>query len=314
MKWIEVGIKTVHEGVDIMAQVLYEVGVKGVVIEDPADNVTCLKENEEWDLIDESLLKNLDEAVMVKGYLPNDASIHDNLQYVKERIQWLIDQNLGFDIGTGELSLSSMSDQDWANHWKKYFKPFKVGNRIVIKPTWEDYSPKEGEIILEMDPGMAFGTGTHETTILCIQALERLISPSCHILDIGCGTGILSIAALLLGAEHAVAVDIDGNAVRTARRNAALNGVISRMRVVKSDLLDEVTGKYDLIMANIIADVVIELSGSAKKYLSKDGILMASGIILERLQDVLDAVEEYGYKSIEHFTLGDWAVVVGRNA
>lgn len=314
MNWIEISIKTTHEGVDVMAQPLYEAGVEGVVIEDPRDVSAFIEENADWELVDESLLKNLNDEVTIKGYLPNDAEFHDKLQYIRERIEWLKGQDLGFDVGSGELSLTSMHEEDWANNWKKYFKPVKVGQRIVVKPTWEEYLPQEGEIVLELDPGMAFGTGTHQTTILCIQELEKRVFPSCCVLDVGCGTGILAIASLLLGASHAVAVDIDANAVRIARQNAMQNGVLSRMDVLQGNLVDGVQGKYDLVVANIIADAIIALARPAKDLLKAGGIFIASGIILDRLDDVLKALEREGYDQMEYRTMDDWAVVVARHA
>lgn len=314
MNWVEISIKTTHEGVDVMAQPLYEAGVEGVVIEDPREISAFIEENANWELVDESLLKNLDDEVTIKGYLPNDAEFHDKLQYIKERIKWLKEQDLGFDVGSGRLILTSMHEEDWANSWKKYFKPVKVGRRIVVKPSWEEYRPQEDEIVLELDPGMAFGTGTHQTTILCIQELERLVSPSCHVLDVGCGTGILAISSLLLGAGYAVAVDIDPNAVRIARKNAVQNGVAPRMEVLRGNLVDHVEGKYDLVVANIIADAIIALTGPVKGFLKESGVFIASGIILERLDDVLTALKREGYGQIEHRAMDDWAVVVARYA
>ncbi len=314
MNWIEISIKTTHEGVDVMAQPLYEAGVEGVVIEDPREISAFIEENAHWELVDESLLKDLDDEVTIKGYLPNDAEFHDKLQYIRERIKWLKAQDLGFDLGSGQLSLASMHEEDWANGWKKYFKPVKVGQRIVVKPTWEEYCPREGEIVLELDPGMAFGTGTHQTTMLCIRELERLVFPSCRVLDVGCGTGILAIASLLLGANHAVAVDIDSNAVRIARQNALQNGVSSRMDVLQGNLVDGVQGKYDVVVANIIADAIIALAGPVKGFLKDGGVFVASGIILDRLDDVLKALEREGYGQVEHRTMDDWAVVVARHA
>ncbi|NLX71364.1 MAG: 50S ribosomal protein L11 methyltransferase [Clostridiales bacterium] len=313
MEWIEVSIETVHEGIDIMAQIFYELGVQGVVIQDPAD-ISGFEDSGLGEIVDDSLLNNMNGEVTIKGYLPNDASFHDKYQYIKEKIGWLLSQNFGFNLGTGRISMTSVNEEDWANSWKKYFKPVAVGQRIVVKPTWEEYQPKEEEIILELDPGMAFGTGTHQTTILCIRALEKLVGPHHRVLDIGCGTGILSIASLLLGAQHAVAVDIDPDAVKITRENAMQNGVLSRMDVVHGNLLDKVEGKFDIIVANIIADTIIELSGLLKDYLNKNGYFIASGIIVDRLNDVLKALDKEQYGDTEYHTLDEWAVVVVRNA
>lgn len=319
MKWIEVTIKTTTQGSDIMAQVLYEAGVKGVVIEDPADIDLYQRETGDWDYIDESILENMEDEVLVKGYLTDDASSYDDLQFIRDRVQLLLTQNLGLDIGSGQIELSNVQEEDWANNWKKYFKPRKVGQRIVIKPTWEEYKPEEDELVVELDPGMAFGTGTHETTILCIQALERWrdsmsaeAASQAAVLDIGCGTGVLAITALLLGTGSAVAVDIDRSAVRAARENAKLNNVQSRMIITEGDLLDQVDGTFDVVTANIVADIIITLSEDIKRYLRSGGTFIASGIILDRLSDVMEKMEQEGLKIVEKNTLGEWAAVVAK--
>ena len=313
MEWIEVSIETENQGVDVIAQVFYEVGVQGVVVQDPSD-ISAFMENAAWEQADDSLLDKTGEEVTVKGYLPNDAFFHDKIQYIKERISWLLSHDFGLKLGTGRMTLTSVHEEDWANSWKKYFKPMKIGQRIVVKPTWEEYQPQGNEVILELDPGMASGTGTHQTTILCIKALERLVEPHYRILDIGCGTGILAISSLLLGAQHAVAVDIDPDAVRIARENAMQNGVLSRIDIVQGNLLDNVKGKYDLIVANIIADTIIELGALVKDFLNDNGFFVASGIILDRLNDVMEAFKEQNYSNVEYQILDEWAAVVVKNA
>ena len=197
-----------------------------------------------------------------------------------------------------------------ANNWKKYYKPLKVSSRIVIKTSWEQYESKDDEIVLEMDPGMAFGTGTHETTTLCIDALDRYLKGGETVVDIGCGTGVLAVSALLLGAEIATAIDLDSNAVQIAKENAERNRVNHRMEVIHGNLLDQVYGQFDIAVANIIADVIIDLTKSIRRFLKPNGLFIASGIILDRLQDVLEEMEASGLELIEKKTKGEWAVVV----
>lgn len=311
MNWIEVAIKTTSEGTDAIAEVFYQAGVNGVIIQDPHDIEMFKVEKSAWDYVDESLTYSGDEVV-VKGYLADNPAFHDSIQMIKERLNWLLKQDLGIDMGSGALEISNVKEEDWANNWKKYFKPKKVGQRIVIKPSWEEYSPAEGEIILELDPGMAFGTGTHETTILCIQALEDWLDNSTELLDVGCGTGILAIAGLLLGAKSAVAVDLDLDAVRVAGENAIRNGVDHNIEVIHGDLLDKIHGKFEVVVSNIIADAIIEISKDIKNYLTPNGIFIASGIILDRIQDVEMAIREAGLSLVDTKTMGEWAVVVCR--
>jgi ribosomal protein L11 methyltransferase len=310
LDWIEVTVKTTTEGAEAAAQLFYDIGVQGVVIEDPDEVRRASEEERTWDYIDDSVLMNMSEEVLVKGYLSNDAFAGGRLHYIREKAKWLLEQDLGIDPGSLDISLTNVREEDWANNWKKYYKPIKVSPRLVIKPTWEDYTPEADERILELDPGMAFGTGTHETTVLCIKAIDRYIREGSTLLDVGCGTGVLSIAGILLGAVRADAVDIDANAVRVAAENAALNNVSDRMNVIHGNLLDEVHGRYGIVVANIIADVVIHLTEFIGNYLEKGGIFIASGIILDRLEDVVSAVKKAGLPLIHRETMGEWAVVV----
>lgn len=312
MDWIEVTIKTTTEGADTVAQSFYEVGVLGVVIEDPDEIRKAQLEDRTWDYIDDSILANMEEKVLVKGYLNDDVFFLDKLLFIKERIQWLLGKDFGLDLGSLEIALTNVCEEDWAHNWKKYYKPIKVSDRVVIKPTWEEYTEKPGEHILELDPGMAFGTGTHETTMLCIRAIDKYIKPGMSVVDIGCGTGVLAIAALLLGADKATAIDIDSNAVKIASENALLNKVADRMEAIHGNLLDKIHSKYDIVVANIIADIVINLSEFIQDFMNPEGVFISSGIILDRLEDVTTAIETAGLEIIHKETMGEWAVVVSR--
>jgi ribosomal protein L11 methyltransferase len=310
--WTEISIKTSQEGADIAAQAFYEVGITGLVIEDPDELSQLSKEEFFWDYIDESMVGTSDGTVVIKAYLSSDSSLGEKLSLIKDKINWLKKRDLGVDLGSLDIELTSVREEDWSNTWKKYYKPMKVSDRIVIKPSWETYNKKKGQVILTLDPGMAFGTGTHETTMLCMQAIDQYIRPDHSLIDIGCGTGVLSIGALLLGAKAATAIDLDGNAVEIARKNAQINKVLDRMTLVHGNLLDEIEGSYDIVVANIIADVIIELSQYVTNYIKAGGLFISSGIIHERLDEVIEQIESVGLILEKVEKMGEWAMVVSR--
>jgi len=310
--WTEISIKTSQEGADIAAQAFYEVGITGLVIEDPDELSQLSKEEFFWDYIDESMVGTSDGTVVIKAYLSSDSSLGEKLSLIKDKINWLKNRDLGVDLGSLDIELTSVREEDWSNTWKKYYKPMKVSDRIVIKPSWETYNKKKGQVILTLDPGMAFGTGTHETTMLCMQAIDQYIRPDHSLIDIGCGTGVLSIGALLLGAKAATAIDLDGNAVEIARKNAQINKVLDRMTLVHGNLLDEIEGSYDIVVANIIADVIIELSQYVTNYIKAGGLFISSGIIHERLDEVIEQIESVGLIIEKVAKMGEWAMVVSR--
>jgi len=311
MNWIEITAHTTNEGVEAVSELFYQAGINGLIIDNPKDMEQFKGQPGDWDYVDESLFNDKDE-VLIKGYLPDDPQSHDKIQQIRSSMAELLKKDLGIDLGKGTIELSNVKEEDWANNWKKYYKPCKIGNKVVIKPSWESYVPEKGDIVLEMDPGMAFGTGTHETTSMCIELLEDRVSPHTRLLDIGCGTGILSIAALLLGANSAVAVDIDPNAVKVAEENAKMNNVSDRISIIQGNLLDKIEGKYDIIVANIIADVIIDISKHIKSYLNPEGIFIASGIIKDRVDDVESALTEQGFNIIEKKTKGEWVAIVSQ--
>ncbi|QUH21117.1 50S ribosomal protein L11 methyltransferase [Alkaliphilus sp. B6464] len=309
MKWIEVSIKTTTEAVEAVANVLYDAGVSGVVIEDPYDIILVNSDEKAWDYVDESLI-DLEQGAIVKGYIPESSDLVEKIDLIEQSISTL--PEFGLNIGTGEVSTLEVNEEDWSTSWKKYYKPTKIGKDIVIKPTWEQYEAQEGEIIIEMDPGMAFGTGTHETTMMCVQQLEERISKESTVFDIGCGSGILSIVAAKLGAEKVIGVDFDEVAVNVAKKNVVENKVDGAVEIRHGNLMDVVKEKADIVVANIIADIIILLSKDIKGFLNSDGLFIASGIILDKIDEVEKNLAVNGLEVIQVETLGEWAVIVSK--
>lgn len=260
------------------------------------------------DLIDESIL-NADKTVAsVSVYLPKDSGTADTLSFLRERFS-----TLGIDA---KISISGVNEEDWANSWKAYYKPIEIGERIVIVPAWEKYDAPEGKIVVRMDPGMAFGTGSHETTRLVIGLLEKYIKGGQRVLDVGCGSGILAICAAKLGAEECRAYDIDSVAVKVARENIKDAGLEETVRCDVSDLLrgvDRTGGAYDVICANIVADIIIRMTPDVGELMDKSSVILASGIISERADDVIACFEANGFHVIERAEENGWcALAVGK--
>lgn len=312
MKWIEVQIKTTTEAEEAVSNILYEAGVGGLAIEDPNDVLAFMKNEDDWDYIDPSLLNQEFEGVIIKGYFPESEDLIDKIELIKQNVEKIPQYNL--DKGLGEVTVTEVYEKDWQDSWKKYYKPKKVGDKIVVKPSWEDYEKKADEIIIELDPGMAFGTGTHETTMMCIQKLEQYLKKDDAVFDIGCGSGILSIAAAKLGAGKVIGVDLDAVSVESSRKNVAMNNVENIVQIREGNLLDVVDEKADLIVSNIVAEIIIDMTKNIKKYLNRDGIFISSGIILEKLDLVKESLESQGFVIVETYTMNDWACIVSKFA
>lgn len=303
MKWVEMVIKAKREMEDAISNILYELGSSGVVIEDSSLALYEL----DWDYIDPKLLEINDE-ITIKGYLPVGADFSERVALLKDRLSLLSDI---FGYNLEEIVIAEINEKEWESEWKKYYKPLKIGDRIVIKPTWEEYDKKdENEIIVELDPGMAFGTGTHETTIMCIKAIEKYVKPGMTVFDIGCGSGILSIVSAKLGASKVIAVDRDEVAVSIAKENVSINKVEDRVSVILSDLLRDIVDKANVIVANIIADVIIRLIEDVGKYMKEDAILILSGIIKDREEDVKIKLEYKKFDIIEIMEMGEWITII----
>lgn len=308
MKWAEISMQTTHEATDAVANIFHGLGASGVVIEDPV-LINSYRTSGTWDYCE--LPEQLDvETVTIKAYLPADEQLDEKLALFKEQVDNLIEHNI--DKGRGLIDCQEVMEEDWATAWKDYFHPVKVSDRIVIKPTWEDYTAAVGEIIVEIDPGMAFGTGTHHTTVLCLRLLDELVTTDSVVFDVGTGSGILAIAAAKLGASSVRAIDLDQVAVKTAHENILVNNVQHTVTAAAGDLLTGVTGQADIIVANIIADVIIQVLPDVPSRLKDNGILIASGIISDRLSDVTAAMLQHQLVVERVVEEGGWAAIACR--
>lgn len=317
MEWTEVNIYTTTEGIELLCSKLGDIGIKGFSIKDPEDFKEFLEnKNGQWDYIDDDLMGLSECETCVTVYIPTNGQGAEMLIAIKSMLAEMKAADTEGAYGRLEAEMSSIREEDWANNWKQYFKPFKVGEKLVIKPSWEEYDKSDGRIILEIDPASSFGTGKHHTTRLCLEVLEKYLNKGDKLLDMGCGSGILSIGAMLLGAKSAVAVDIEENAAATALENAVKNHISPDVYktyfgniLTDEKLADEIDDKYDIIAANIVADVLIAMKESFLRYLKKGGILIVSGIIEERMDEVIDALKSVGFKDPEPEVREGWAAV-----
>ena len=324
MNWTEVSIYTTTNGLEIINGAMLKLGINDAVIEDAGVFEDFLNnETLNWDYYDEDLAKMKDKESCIKVYLADNGQGRELLTKINEFIRELKNEDNGIDLGRLSIERRILNDEDWANNWKQYFKPFVVADRIIIKPSWEDCEePTDGKIILEIDPGMSFGTGQHHTTRLCIEQINKHLKKDMEVLDMGCGSGILSIAALLLGAKNCVGVDIDENAVHIAKENAELNHIYDdRFNVYCGDVTRDVLlqdkigyNKYDMIAVNIIAQIIMGMSETFPKFLKKGGLVIASGIIKKYLQDVIDNFESLGFKIIEINESEEWVSITACNS
>lgn len=310
MKWSEISILTTNEAVEPISNILHEAGASGVVIEDPLELV---KERE--DQFGEIYQLNPDdypeEGVIIKAYLPVNSFLGETVDEIKEAINNLIIYKI--DIGLNKVSISEVNEEEWATAWKKYYNPVKISEKFTIVPTWEDYTPvNTDELIIELDPGMAFGTGTHPTTVMCIQALERTVQPGDRVVDVGTGSGVLSIAAAKLGAAKVEAMDLDDVAVQVAKLNIKLNKVQDVAAVSQNNLLDGVADGADIVVANILAEVILRFSDDAGKIVKNGGYFITSGIIQQKKEVVKDAMINAGFSIEEIISMEDWVAIIGK--
>ncbi len=308
MNWTEITILTTPQAEDFITAILYETGVGGVNIEDPSLIDEANRSTKNWDIMDEDIISKYSEnKCLIKAYYSPEINMEEVMLKINEGIE---NAKLFVDVGDIKVSSASVNEQDWENNWKQYYKPVYLGENIVIKPVWEQIETKNTDIVIELDPGMAFGTGTHETTRMCLEILEKTIKKGDKVLDIGTGSGILSIGAVKMGADSCFAVDIDPLAVKIVGENAEINGVSDKITTVCGNLAEKVSGKYEIVVANIIADAIIALSPDVRQFMKEGGIYITSGIIDHRLGDVKDKLIKCGFTIKEVITQGEWAAVI----
>ena len=318
MRYIQLTIHATRQGIEAVLPLLMSYGLDGISVDDPADVEDILEKKNpyDWDYIDESLMSRPDREPTLSVWLDDTAENRQTVQDIKVDIMKLKAeeqyQTFGADADFGRLYVETetVDDEDWKDNWKKFFKPARITDRIVVKPSWEEYDAKAGELVLEIDPGTAFGTGTHETTSLCMKLLEKYAAD--RVIDVGCGSGILSVAAALLGCRYVLGTEIDANAVQIARENVALNGVGPQVKILEADLLKGIPYKADVIVANLMHDLVMRLAPDAFLHLDESGIFISSGILLEKRDQVAEAVRAAGFEILEIPEDGEWCAIAAK--
>ncbi len=298
MDWIEVIVSVETEHLDKAAAICNMVVSHGIYIEDYSDLEQGAREIAHIDLIDEALLCKNRNKGLIHIYISNEYNAEESVQYISERLK--------AEKIEHEIALDGVNDADWADSWKKYFKITPIGERLVICPEWEGYQSSDNKVVLKIDPGAAFGTGTHATTSLCLEILQDYVKTGDTVLDIGSGSGILSIAAVLLGADSADGVDIDATSVKVAGENALLNGVANKTNYICGDLAGKINGKYNIICANIVADIIMRLNSDIKDYMAENAVYITSGIIDIRAQEVKESFEKNSLEIIKEVRRDNW--------
>lgn len=312
MEWVEITVHTTTLGADMVSEALILHGSTGTMVEDRADIPDPNKPNGIWEIIDPNLVNTLPEDVLVHAWFEPDASFAERMQALSAHLEEIRHAVPDLDMGTLAIDTLNVKDEDWAEVWKKFYKPFRAGKTLVVKPTWEHYDAQPGDKIIEIDPGMAFGSGTHETTGMCLALLEEVVQPGQRVIDVGTGSGILAIGAALLGARDVLATDIDPTAVRVARENVAHNGLEGTITTLEGNLLDKVDASCDICVANIIADVICMFAAPLNDHIVPGGLFICSGIIKEREQDVHDALIAAGYAILSIRRKGEWVAMLAR--
>ena len=311
MDWIEMIVHTTTAGADAVSFLMMENGASGTMTEDRADIPDPSRPNGIWEIIDPKLLERMPEDVLVHAWFDPADRWSQRLAALQNGLARLGTQYPGY--GTLHLESKSIPDENWGENWKQFYHPLRAGKHLVIKPSWEAFSALPSDHVIELDPGMAFGSGYHDTTALCLSLLEKHLQPGDRVIDVGTGSGILAIGAAMLGAGDVLAIDIDPDAVRVARQNIETNGVADRIRVQEGDLLDRAEdAQCDICVANIIADIVLRFAAPLKAHIRPDGLFICSGIILERQEEVRNALLDAGYEILDAPATGEWAAFCAR--
>ena len=300
MNWTQVDIYTTTEAIDLLSSKIQDLGIRGCMVQDAQDFQEFLEQKDgRWDYLEDGLMELAHCETCITVYLPEDGQGAETLSALRDMLAQLRAADPEHIYGRLEMQCSGIREEDWANNWKAYFKPLPVGQRLLICPSWEEPGEHTGRAVLRIDPGMAFGTGTHETTSLCLETLDSMVKGGERVLDIGTGSGILAIAALKLGADSAEGVDIDPMCVRTAGENAERNGVAEHFTVLVGDLSDKASGKYNIITANIVAAAILSLAPHVPVLMAPGARFIASGIIDTRKDEVLAGLRAAGLEPVE---------------
>ncbi len=311
--WYEIKVITNSEAVEAVSYVLDSMGAEGVWIEDPQDPVYQEGSEGDWDYMDiEKVKQSLDfDGARVRCYVEHEEDSWE--EYIADVTQKINDiKSSGLDVGELSIQWQIFENKDWNSEWKKYYTTFLVGEKIIVTPSWEEYEVMNDEIVISMDPGGAFGSGTHETTMLCMEILEELVKKDMTVFDIGTGSGILGITAAKLGATNIKAVDVDAAAVETAKQNAIENEVQDVMEVFEGDLFEIKSGQCDIMVANIIAGVIMLMAPYVKSYIKPNGYFVAGGILSEKEDEVSQVIRKAGFSEVHIYSKGEWSVIVGR--
>lgn len=298
LKWIELRIQTTYEAQDAIFHILNEAGISGIAIEDLTKQ-------------EQSMSMYPTDSIYIKAYMQDEQLTKEKLELLQEDVQQI--SRYGLDIGSGDIVCVEIDEEEWATSWEKYYKPIEISEQMIIMPIWEDQeSVDEGMIVIELNPGLAFGTGSHATTALCLRALETYVKPNDVIIDVGCGSGILSIASLLLGADHVIAIDNDTVAINSTRDNAKLNDVTNKLTVKQSNLLTSIQQKAHIIVANIFAEVIMTFIDDAWTRLQPDGLFITSGIIERKRDSVVKELQHVGFHVIDIQQEDGWVCIIAK--